>query len=50
MLIELQKRFKPTDQLRELELTNRYQKFKKPPKSQDLDVWVQTWEKDISRV
>ena|SRR2546423_1238615 len=45
MLVELQKRFKPTDQLRELDLANRYQKLKKPPKSQDLDTWLQSWEK-----
>jgi hypothetical protein len=45
MLIELQKRFKPTDQLRELDLANRYQKLKESPQSQDLDTWLQSWEK-----
>jgi hypothetical protein len=45
MLIELQKRFKPTDQLRELYLAVKYQKLKKPPKSQDLDTWLQSWER-----
>ena len=45
MLIELQKRLQPTDQLRELDLTARYQKLKKAPKGQDLDTWLQNWEK-----
>ena len=45
MLMELQKRLQPTDQLRELDLSNKYQKLKKAPKSQDLDNWLHTWEK-----
>lgn len=45
MLLELQKRLQPTDQLRELDLSNKYQKLKKAPKSQDLDNWLRTWEK-----
>jgi hypothetical protein len=45
MLKELQKRLQPTDQLRELDLANRYQKLKEPPKSQDLDTWLQSWER-----
>jgi hypothetical protein len=36
MLIELQKRLQPTDQLRELNLSNRYQGLRIAPKSQDL--------------
>jgi hypothetical protein len=45
MLAELQKRFKPTDQLRELDLANRYQELKEPLESQDLDTWLQSWER-----
>ena len=45
MLLELQKRLKPTDQLRELELSRRYAKLKKTPKNQDLTEWLYTWEK-----
>jgi hypothetical protein len=45
MLMELQKRLQPTDQLRELDLSAKYQKLKKAPKAQDLDTWVQNWEK-----
>jgi hypothetical protein len=45
MLTELQKRLQPTDQLRELDLSAKYQKLKKAPKAQDLDTWLQNWEK-----
>jgi hypothetical protein len=45
MLLELQKRLQPTDQLRELDLSNKYQKLKKAPKSQDLYNWLRNWEK-----
>jgi hypothetical protein len=45
MLVELQKRLKPTDQLRELELSRKYSKLKKTPKNQDITEWLYTWEK-----
>lgn len=45
MLIELQKRLQPTDQLRELELTDEYEKLKTAPESHDLDNWLRNWEK-----
>jgi hypothetical protein len=45
MLIQLQKRLQPTDQLRELDLSAKYQKLKKAPKAQDLDTWLRNWEK-----
>jgi hypothetical protein len=45
MLVELQKRLKPTDQLRELELSRKYNKLKKTPKNQDITEWLYTWEK-----
>jgi hypothetical protein len=40
MLTELKKRLQPTDQLRELSLSAKYQKLKKAPKAQDLDNWL----------
>jgi hypothetical protein len=45
MLVELQKRLQPTDQLRELELSRKYNKLKKTPKNQDITEWLYTWEK-----
>jgi hypothetical protein len=45
MLIELQKRLQPTDQLRELNLSTEYQKLKIAPESYDLDNWLRNWEK-----
>ncbi len=45
MLIELKKRLQPTDQLRELSLSTKYQKLRKAPKAQDLDNWLNDWEK-----
>jgi hypothetical protein len=49
MLIELQKRLQPTDQLRELQLTDEYQKLKMAPESHDLDNWLRNWEKTYHR-
>jgi hypothetical protein len=45
MIIELQKRFQPTNQLRELNLSTEYQKLKTAPESQDIDNWLRSWEK-----
>jgi hypothetical protein len=45
MLTELKKRLQPTDQLRELSLSAKYQKLKKTPKTHDLDNWLKDWEK-----
>jgi hypothetical protein len=45
MIIELQKRLQPTDQLRELNLSTEYQKLKTAPESQDVDNWLCSWEK-----
>jgi hypothetical protein len=45
MLIELQKRLQPTDQLRELDLSAKYQELKMAPESHDLDNWLRNWEK-----
>jgi hypothetical protein len=45
MITELQKRLQPTDQLRELDLSAKYQKPRRAPKAQDLDNWLRSWEK-----
>jgi cell division protein YceG involved in septum cleavage len=45
MLIALKQSVAPSDQARELELTNRYQKLKKAPKGQNIDDWLKQWEK-----
>ncbi len=45
MLIELKKRLQPTDQLRELSLSAKYQKLKKTPKNAELKNWLKDWEK-----
>jgi transposase InsO family protein len=45
MIIELQKRLQPTDQLRELDLSAKYEKLRRAPKAQDLDHWLRSWEK-----
>ena len=45
MLAALKQRVAPTDQARKIELINQYQKLKKAPRSQNLDTWLQQWEK-----
>jgi hypothetical protein len=45
MLIALKQRVAPTNQTRKIELVNQYQKLKKAPRSQNLDTWLQQWEK-----
>jgi hypothetical protein len=45
MLVALKQHVAPTDQAREIELTKQYQKLKEAPRSQDLDTWLQQWEK-----
>ena len=44
MLVALKQRIAPTDQARELKLTNQYQKLKKGPKMQNIDEWLKLWE------
>ena len=45
MLVALKQRVAPTNQTRKIELVNQYQKLKKAPHSQNLDTWLQQWEK-----
>jgi len=46
MLVKLQKRFSPTDEAREREIIQRYQKLKiSPPRDRPIEPWLQDWEK-----
>jgi hypothetical protein len=45
MLVNLKNRVSPTDQARKIELVNRYQRMKMTPKAQNIDAWLQEWEK-----
>ena len=45
MLVALKQRVVPTDQARKIELINQYQKLKKASGGQNLDTWLQQWEK-----
>jgi len=45
MLTALKTRVAPTDQARKMELIKRYRKLVKAPKSQDIYIWLQEWEK-----
>jgi len=45
MLIGVKQRVAPTNQAQKLELSNQYHKMKMPPRNQDLETWLQQWEK-----
>jgi hypothetical protein len=45
MLVALKQRVAPTDQARKIEPINQYQKLKKALRGQNLDTWIQQWEK-----
>ena len=45
MLVNLQKRLKPKDDVRRLQLIDQYRELQKSPKSKDLDTWIISWEK-----
>ena len=45
MLVTLKQRVAPTDQARKIELINQYQKVKEAPRTQNLNTWLQQWEK-----
>ena len=44
VLVALRQRVAPTDRARKLELSQRYAKLKKAPRSQNIEAWLQTWE------
>jgi hypothetical protein len=45
MLVALKKRLAPTDRARKLKLSRRYQELKQAPRSQQVEKWLQQWEK-----
>jgi hypothetical protein len=45
ILVALRRRIAPTDKARKLELTQRYQKLKNAPRAQNVDTWLQQWER-----
>lgn len=45
MLVNLQRRLKPTDDIRRLQLTDQYRQLQKSPKNKDLDAWLLNWER-----
>jgi hypothetical protein len=45
MLVNLQRRLKPTDDIRRLQLTDQYRQLQKAPKNKDLDMWLLNWER-----
>ena len=45
MLVNLQRRLKPTDDIRRLQLTDQYRQLQKSPKNKDLDAWLLSWER-----
>ena len=44
VLVALWQRVAPTDRAKKLELTQRYAKLKKAPKSHNIEAWLQSWE------
>src|SRR5436853_2744255 len=45
MLVNLQRRPKPKDDVRRLQLTDQYRELQKTPKNKDLDAWINSWKK-----
>ena len=45
MLINLQTRLKPKEDVRWLQLMNQYQELQKSLKNKNLDAWIMNWEK-----
>ena len=50
MIATLKLRIAPTDRARELELIRTYQELKKSPKTQQTDVWLNSWEKTYKQM
>jgi hypothetical protein len=48
ILVALKKRVAPTDKARKIELTQRYQKLKKAPHGQNVETWLQQWERTFT--
>ena len=45
MLVNLQNRLKPREDVRRLQLTDQYRELQKSPKNKSLDSWLINWEK-----
>jgi len=45
ILVRLKDRIAPTDKIRERELIEQYKSACKPPKAQNIEQWIQKWEK-----
>src|SRR5271163_113699 len=45
MLVNLQKRLKPRDDVRRLQLIDQYRELQKPPTNKNIDTWLLSWEK-----
>jgi len=45
MLVNLQNRLKPKEDVRRLQLTDQYRELQKFPKNKNIDAWIMTWEK-----
>jgi hypothetical protein len=45
MLVNLQQRLKPKDDVRRHQLTDQYRELQKSPRHQNLDAWITRWEK-----
>lgn len=45
MLVALKKRLAPTDRAREMDVIRRYRELQRAPKSQQIDKWLQQWER-----
>ena len=45
VLVALKKRVAPTDEARKIHLATQYAKLKKAPRNQNLEAWMQEWEK-----
>ena len=45
VLVSLKQRIAPTDDARKIHLATQYAKLKKAPRNQNLEVWMQEWEK-----
>lgn len=45
MLVNLQQRLKPKDDVRRYQLTDQYRELQKSPRNENLDAWMTSWEK-----
>jgi hypothetical protein len=46
----LKLRVAPTDRARKLELVQKYQELKKAPRTQQIDTWIEAWERTYTQM